>query len=218
MKILHSSDLHGKYKQLLSIKEPFDVWVDTGDFFPTAGRRHKEAGGRIDSRVERKFQLDWCNYKTIGQRLSDWLDGRTLMMVPGNHDFIPLENVVKHGGGNAIQVSHRGNTHQDILWAGFRDVPYINGEWEGEAHDFTDVVNDIWDTNPQILLTHAPPTGILADKWGIPDLSRAFREEQHNIKHHFFGHVHERGGMKTFINDVWHYNGATRIHIHDIQI
>ena len=38
MRVLHTSDLHGKYKRLLAVEEPFDVWVDTGDFFHNVGR------------------------------------------------------------------------------------------------------------------------------------------------------------------------------------
>ena len=41
MRVLHTSDLHGKYKRLLAFDEPFDVWVDTGDFFDNVGRAPK---------------------------------------------------------------------------------------------------------------------------------------------------------------------------------
>ena len=48
--MLHSSDLHGGYSALLSVFEPFDVWLDTGDFFPN--RSPVATRGRIELKRE----------------------------------------------------------------------------------------------------------------------------------------------------------------------
>lgn len=31
VRVLHTSDLHGKYKRLLGVTEPFDLWVAAGE-------------------------------------------------------------------------------------------------------------------------------------------------------------------------------------------
>ena len=55
MKILHSSDLHGSYKELLmALEGDFDVWVDTGDFFPNKTRG--------DRNIETSFQNKWFSW------------------------------------------------------------------------------------------------------------------------------------------------------------
>jgi Icc-related predicted phosphoesterase len=221
MRVLHTSDLHGRYKDLLNCDEDFDVWVDTGDFFPTAGR-DKGLGGRIHYHTERAYQLRWCSYKQIGGRLFDWLMDRPLITVPGNHDFIPLHGLIKQAGGESYQISTLSQKILGHTWAGFREINYIDGEWEGETHDFVDIVDDVMRSDPDILVTHAPPAGILdsegGEGYGITRLASALTHQKHSIKHHFFGHVHKPGGLKTYLMDTWFYNGAENVKVHVIDL
>lgn len=215
MRVLHSSDLHGDYEALLAYKEPFDIWIDSGDFFPNT---KKPLGmGTILPTEERNFQLEWCGYKDLGPRLTDWLDGRPAIICPGNHDFIPLYGVLAHAKANAYSITTSGIAVGNKLWAGFREIPYMAGIWEGEVKDFSGLIDSTWYAVPDILVTHAPPKDILSGHWGISKLTSALQHREHDIKHHFFGHVHEAGGTKTYINKVWYYNGARHVRAHDLE-
>ena len=215
MRVLHSSDLHGDYKALLAYTEPFDIWVDSGDFFPNSNKRYQT--GTIAPVLEREFQLKWCGYKDLGPRLAQWLDGRPAVICPGNHDFIPLHGVLAHAKANSHAINTAGIAVENKLWAGFREIPFIEGIWEGEQKSFRSIIDSVWYAMPDILVTHAPPQHILSGQWGIPQLTSALQGRDHDIKHHFFGHTHECGGTKTYINKVWHYNGAEHVSAHDLE-
>jgi Icc-related predicted phosphoesterase len=194
LKVLHSSDLHGSrraYKSLLRWSEPFDVWVDTGDFFPTSGRNARGAGPRIEPGIERAHQIRWWRYKDLGRRLTEWLDGRPVICVSGNHDFLNLST--------------------EVMW--------IDGEWAGEQHDFLDLVQQTMASDPDMLVTHAPPAGIADgyDGYGIPPLTTALTYREHRVRYHFYGHAHEHGGRVTNEMGICFVNGACRIALHEVQ-
>lgn len=73
---------------------------------------------------------------------------------------------------------------------------------------------------PDVLLTHAPPAGVLDDDRhgarGVPELAARLARGGHNVRHHLFGHVHARGGETLVRDGVRYVNGARCARAHDI--
>ena len=225
LRILHTSDLHGSrtnYKALLAVAEPFDVWLDTGDFFPTYGRR-SNTGDQIDPAQELRHQTSWGFHKDIGRRLVAWLHGRPCISTPGNHDFISLVTLLRRFGGEAHAIRPEGITVAGHTWAGFREIPWISGEWPGEVHDFSDLVDRTFEAspNPHFLVTHAPPSGMLDTEpgyeYGIPGLLNALNYRPNRVRAHFFGHAHKCGGGVRKEGGILFANGAKNIRVHTLN-
>lgn len=216
IRVLHSSDLHGGYKALFKHSD-FDVWLDTGDFFDNAGR--SVGGGRISAEAERKYQHRWLfRYKDLPRRITEWLNGRPALILPGNHDFIDLSGYLARAGANVHAITTAGVECLGLRWAGFREIPYIDGEWVGEIHDFSDAVFSTWAAEPDILVTHGPPGGILDTEqgYGSPALTKALAYQPHGIRVHFFGHCHWDGGKVVEEMGVRFINGACRAMVHEL--
>lgn len=219
LRVLHSSDLHGAYEALLDMQEDFEVWLDTGDFFPNLGRV-EATGFRIDPIEERRHQLHWFEQAGVAGQLCDWLQGRKVLSVPGNHDFVPLAALLRQSGVDADEITTGGVRAAGITWAGFREVPWMQGEWQGEVRDLATVVDAAFAADPDILATHAPPTGILDHPglFGIPELATALTGRKHNIKAHFFGHEHDDGGKWLHVGETLCVNAATAIMIVTVSV
>ena len=206
MRFLHTSDLHGHWKDVLRFSN-FDVWVDTGDFFPNKTRGTPE---------ERRFQPRWFANKRVGERLAEWLDGRPLISVPGNHDYADLAKLMREAGARAYQVTAKGVEVDGVEYAGFREVPFIFGEWAGETQqaDFRALVDDVFETPPDVLVTHAGPASILSggDQYhgGIDRLLTALSYRPHSIRAHMFGHDHDFGSQTVDEMGVIFSNSATK--------
>ncbi len=207
MKILHSSDLHGSYKELLmALEGDFDVWVDTGDFFPNKTRG--------DRNIETSFQNKWFSWKNLGGRIVKALGDRKMICVGGNHDYTDLASLIREAGGNAENISDGPVEYGGLSFAGFREIPWIIGEWNGETHDLSDLVRNAIGADPDVLVTHAPPAGILDTRkyrGGIEGLAMALNYQPHRIKYHFFGHIHENGGKAVDEMGIKFVNGANHI-------
>lgn len=214
MKILHSSDLHGKYKRLLQDHKDtdFDVWVDTGDFFPNRCSA-RALTGRVSASEEIAYQRRWLQWTNLPERLTDWLQGRPAVILPGNHDFVSLAEALFQVGANEWEPQSPFEL-QGFTFAGFREVPYLIGEWAGEVHSFEEQVSAVCQASPDILLTHAPPAGILdaphksALHCGIDALTTAFAYRGLSPTLHLFGHVHEHGGQEAEEMGIRFVNGA----------
>lgn len=212
MRVLHSSDLHGRHNKLFSIKDGWDIWIDTGDFFSNYGRN---SYGYLDKYLEQAHQT--TVFDSIHLNIIKWLNGRPMISVPGNHDFICLAEKLNISNAHAIRNYEQTVNLLGYTFAGFRYIPYIAGEWVGEKHNLFNDVQAVFDNNPDILLTHVPPATILSDQWGSDELYFALTKQQHKIQHHFFGHVHECGGMTAQKDGITFYNGATNVTIHNIS-
>jgi Icc-related predicted phosphoesterase len=205
MLIAHSSDVHGRYAtvvQFLNDSEA-DIWIDTGDFFPNSTRG--------DVEVEPSFQKDWAEKHGIGAKLVRALHGRPLICVPGNHDYTSLAEIVRRAGGTAYDMTEGEALLMGHVFAGFREIPWIIGEWNGECFDFDEIINRTMSADPTILVTHCPPAGILDDGFGIPKLASALAYLPHQILHHFFGHIHVAGGRDEVMGGMEFHNSAERI-------
>jgi Icc-related predicted phosphoesterase len=212
LRVLHSSDLHGACETLLAVQEDFEVWLDTGDFFPNLGRV-EATGFRIDPIEERRHQLDWFTQSGLGPRLRDWLQGRKALSVPGNHDFVSLTTLLRQSDVDADEITIDGVCVSGVTWAGFREVPWMRGEWEGEVRHLASFVDAAFAADPDMLATHAPPAGILDRPgfFGIPELATALTGRKHNIKAHFFGHEHDDGGKWVQVGETLCVNAAAAV-------
>lgn len=213
LRIGHFSDLHGRYETLDQVTETPDVWVSTGDFFPNWDPTFRDQ--------EEERQTRWFRHKV--QPIRRRLRGRPVLVVDGNHDFAPLAKLLDRWGVEAYAVGERPLDYAGWRWGGFAEIPWIRGRWnrEIERGDFRAVVGRVFDgADPEILLTHAPPDGILdavdAAHIGIEALTVRLAYGSHRVRHHFFGHVHETGGQDAEVMGVGFHNSATRARVIEI--
>ena len=225
LRILHTSDLHGEWKKLLQAKD-FDLWVDSGDFFPNITR---------GAPVEAAFQKAWFTQPRMGlkrkyrakadfwlprrmappfdssiaAKVGEWLAGRPMISVPGNHDFVSLGHLLRKAGLYAWDLTDGPFVIEGRVFAGFREVPYLTGEWKGElpfrhmgAAKAHAIVQRTMSANPEVLVTHTPPQGILdysgpkGGRVGLKELAHHLAYKPHSVELHLFGHVHEQPGLK----------------------
>ncbi|MEZ4320784.1 MAG: metallophosphoesterase [Myxococcota bacterium] len=217
MRVLHTSDLHGKYKRLLSVDEPFDVWLDTGDFFDNLGRKPR-TDYRIVAELESQAQAKWWAWKDLGRRLADWLDGRPAITVAGNHDFLRLGGVLRHDYAEVHEVATAGCEVLGLRWAGFREVTRDIGEWAGETDlpALEDLARATLECVPDVVATHARPAHVLQrdrmNHAGLPGFQGS------SARWHFFGHEHATGGTVEAIGGTTYVNGACHVRIPDLEI
>lgn len=205
MKIGHFSDLHGELTDFLAGTGVPDIWICTGDFFPNITR-----GDRVIEHISQKRWLD-----TKINRLINRLGGAPIVEIGGNHDYISLGDALRKKGYPAYTVTPKGVTVKGLKFSGFREIPYIIGEWNGETHDFSSLIEETMNSNPDVLVTHAPPSGILdgypnGAHYGISQLTNALTYAYHNIRAHFFGHMHEYAGQQEEIGILF-CNSAQRL-------
>lgn len=188
----HLSDIHGNAKLFQNILPEAKVIFVSGDIFPNKTR------GIVGEEIP--FQTEW--FAANKSEIIACLSGRTVVCVDGNHDYLSFSECLTSSGysGKVIQVSD--TKAQDIgegfSVAGFREVPYIAGTWNGE--NFYPEMHSLADRTLQlganILLTHTAPRGILADPaHGCQALATLLMYSAHNVKYHLFGHSHD--GMGT---------------------
>lgn len=217
-KILHTSDLHGAYHELLVQLETIpdlNIWVDTGDFFPNKTR---------GTAVEAGYQQKWAtNHTKIASRIAQICNVRNISVisVSGNHDYVSLASLLHLNGMNADSAHDLSSPKKSVTvhghkFAGFREIPYIDGEWKGEINlaAFRDIVNEAMSHNPDILVTHAPPGGILDNSsyggaWGVPYITSYLMNNSHMVKLHMFGHVHGDGGKQVSEGGIQFSNAAS---------
>lgn len=145
-------------------------------------------------------------------------------IVRGNHDFVHLSRCFD--GGPVFEFDHPGQVFDlcGLRVGGFRGVSYINGNWSDEFSDAE--LKEKVDKLPMeidILLTHAPPRGIM-DKvgsygrgprvgiWALSSYLNKQTHDQYPLKLHCFGHIHEQFGtlkLGTDKNPLLFSNAAT---------
>lgn len=198
---------------MFEVRNDFDVWIDTGDFFNNVTR-----GNRT---VEPPAQRFWFRQKGVGDRLVVQLAGRQVILVQGNHDYTSLRDLLVEAGhpeGRVFEISV-GNRFEygGFRFAGFREVNWIVGEWNGERHDLFHEIAITFEQDPTVLITHTPPAGILDSSYGSTQLATRLFYDEHRVKHHLFGHIHEFGGEDVRQGDIHFYNGARTARILTIE-
>ena len=202
---LHFSDTHGRHFWKHPLDSSVSAVVHTGDLFPNKDNEPI-------AEAEQAFQEAW-----LAERSDDirrWLEGRPLLYVSGNHDFTELET----GIPNAIRIQKEGDYHFGLRWAGFSEIPFIKGRWAGETteEELQCIIDDVLSKNIDILLTHAPPHGVLDTgifdhkdiQYGIPKLADRVYKAQ--VRVHCFGHVHVSAPSITYRNGTLFINGASK--------
>ena len=214
MNILHFSDLHGNAKIIFKAKQKCeqegfkpDLIILSGDTAPTHVKYMSllPSGFRvIDKEAEAKHQVKWI-INELNPRLQ--LFDCPKVGVNGNHDFFNFET--KDSDKIGYMVLNKGGQNWTIngvkigLAVGVK--PLIL-EWHEELYeDEFDKILDKLDRDIDILVTHAPCSGILdeaygGDKIGYNCLAKKIVGQIGNepyfnkLKGHFFGHAHDSYG------------------------
>lgn len=231
MIIAHASDTHNHPSQITAIPSIADVILLTGDILDNRGRGEIIDGHFVPSRlpgsgivypnVERSYQRDW--FRKVAKKWAPVFGDRPVVYVPGNHDYIDIAEWLCHYGCKPEQIHTISERNpfavvNNKIFAGFREIPWISGEWMGEIHDFTDIIDQTFACDPDILVTHAPPAGILdgIDGYGIKPLMTALAYSEHKVTHHFFGHEHSCGGETVEEMGIQFINGACHMIVHKV--
>ncbi len=219
LRILHTSDLHltrGGRRRLLErlAHDDYDVWCDTGDLLPnvvSSAAIHDWHGG------QRRHQARWIQLSALARRVAESLGGRPALCVQGNHDFIDFGLRLRAAGAQAHSIAPGVVAEvQGVRFAGFSGVPYIDGRWWDEIDEveFARRVSVTLSLEPDVLLTHPPPRGVLDGVGlggdvhiGVGALADQL-EAGPPWRLHLFGHVHETGGQRATRAGVQHVNGA----------
>jgi Icc-related predicted phosphoesterase len=222
IRIAHCSDTHDRPSTIRQVADlDVDLLLITGDCMNNLGRVQR-TGGIIRPSFEVKYQESW--YRKQAKKWAADLKGRPVIAIRGNHDFIGYSRWLRHYGVTVFEITDE-NPVVEVMgkrWAGFRQVNYMMGEWCGEERDLTPFVEAAFECDPDILVTHAPPAGILdtdthGEKgYGISPLTTALCYRPHRITHHFFGHAHGSGGQMVEEMGITFANGAGRCIVHEI--
>jgi len=213
IKIAHFSDNHGDLSVLASVRASNpDVIISSGDFFPNSSRGIPER--------EEHFQTAW--FRRNSAKIIHSLHGVPVLCVSGNHDYVSLAKLLCSIGVDAREITVNGLEFMGKRFAGFREIPYIAGEWCGEATqtELAIIVQELFENPPDILVTHSPPGGILDLAYGethigIECLTGQLCYGQHNIELCLYGHAHESPGFVE-VCDIQFYNSACTIHFIEI--
>jgi len=216
--IAHVSDTHQTSSIFTSVGQvESDIVIVTGDVLDNVGRVD---GLGIEPRRERRKQRSWT--RKYAKKWAEAIGSRPVILVCGNHDFISPMGWLTHYGAEVHEITSSNPCVEvmGIRFAGFREINWIAGEWPGEAHDLTPCVERALACDPDILVTHSPPAGILDSRYGygVKPLTTALAYRAHRIKAHFFGHVHEDGGKVVEVMGIYFANGAERCMVHTIEV
>ena len=219
IRIAHASDTHDKPAIVKAVANvDCDVIVLSGDILANKGRC-LATGGEILPHAERKYQTSW--FRKVAKAWAPAFAGRPVVYVPGNHDFIGIERWLAHYGHTNVHTISAETPFADVCgkrFAGFREIPYMEGEWMGECRDFQPLIQRAFGCNPDILVTHAPASGILSVQgdYGVPALTSALFYGTHNVTHHLFGHDHHAGGRMTSEGGIVFSNAAGNLNIIEV--
>jgi len=208
----HFSDLHGDWGPLYACKVRPDLWICSGDHLPNKTR------GNIEVEVPYQTQYAISNLSWLKNIIND----TPVLWCPGNHDFINLATVYKDHM-NIHDITTVPLQIGDRTFYGAREINYIAGEWAGETDDFQPIVDRFLLHNPDVLITHAPPAGVLdrspysRQGYGVTKYASYFAYQDHKVKHWFFGHVHEAADYKIKIDNTTFYNGACALRFHNLD-
>lgn len=189
---------------------------------PTIPKRPKPPGDCISRLMEqsreRRLQELWMAKVGSYRSLLASPDA-PVVCVKGNHDFVPIAPLF---GGDVWEVDDdptRTTVVCGLKVGGMRGVRPISGEWADETpeEELDDRARSVPD-DVELLITHAPPRGVMDDGWGTPSLTQRSNVQLYNngkLKLHCFGHVHECKGTQS-MGHILFSNAATGVNVIDI--
>ena len=214
MKILATSDLHGKFQNLENfISDDIRVICFAGDIAPlkNIGKWHAYE------------QKKWVQQKLC--HLAEQYSSIEFVFTPGNHDFFPIgDQLYGHVDctwgiswpKNMHMLINSGITIDGISFYGTPYVPIISHRWAFEAE--SDKLKDYFSKIPNnldVLITHTPPhlTNETIDRsmqfggdkaFGSHELANAIFEKQ--PRYAFSGHIHTGDHNCIVFNKTKCYN------------
>lgn len=193
MKIVAFSDIHGQYSKKLTSwfkNNPGDLLIFAGDL---------QANQTTDTGI--KF-IEWLHRLPYTSKI----------MIFGNHDgkyMDVINHVLRYNYDDIIILIDGSITINNInIFGSPHSVEF--GSWWFMKKD--EELEEIWKKIPKntnILITHAPPFGILDKTFdNFTTGSKTLLEkvsQLSDLKYHIFGHIHEGYGIeiidgKTFLN------------------
>lgn len=219
MLVAHTSDLHGDYSQIVGCTEDVDLWIWTGDMLPNWGRPGLSTEVRIKE-VGRQRDYIYQHSQDFHRVMGD----KTVLVVDGNHDFIDVGKTLRDVGLDAVSVGLDPVEVAGFKFVGFSAIPYILGEWNGELDQASllEISREAVSKDPDILLTHAPPKGVLSH---VPQYNATFGIDgllnlvlySPTIRYHMFGHVHECGCRTEERGNALFSNAAKGINFIEVE-
>lgn len=220
IRIAHSSDQHGhltRFDPGFELKD-IDLWVITGDLLPNSTR------GEVHYEVP--FQTDFLNANI--EFFKKLFGSIPVLVQDGNHDYAPTQQILAAAGIDARQVLRTkqeivlGTEKKAVSYAGFREINWLAGEWNGEARfpEICAIVDQVMGESPDLLITHSPTQGIMdgvKDSYGVASLASQLSYRPHTVKAHLHGHTHESHGIEIHNNIVFS-NAATTIQIVEVDL
>ena len=225
---IDTSDLHGNkdafYRYSSLLQQKFDMGVISGDLLDDAITLKtmkdtlsledddlleelydpEDTVDDLDDRV-RAYKSDPNSLlsQTMMQMENEYrqilnLAGKPVILIPGNHDLSSWES-----RDNLINIHNSSTEIEGITFVGFR---YTSLELsQAERCERLEKIKPLI-KNDTILVTHAPPFGILDERRkGISLGCKCIRSlvDEYSFLYHLFGHVHD-----SFGNEGIHINGA----------
>ena len=142
----------------------------------------------------------------------EWIDSQPhkyKIVIAGNHDFglekLPMKEELL-SGLDIIYLENKGVEIEGVkFWGSPINPPFMNWAFQPPRFNWKAAIDD----DVEVLITHAPPFGILDSNHiftsiGCPNLLEAVKGLK-KLRVHVFGHVHENIGMRvadgvTFVN------------------
>lgn len=218
--LIHVSDTHGSLPTLP--KNVGDVVVHSGDLMPNVSKETYYTSFKLFPELEIEFQREWIASQT--ETFKEWLDGRSLIYLPGNHDYYDdVCSILTSVGIDATDIKNRRFTFKDITFYGFPYVPWIGKVWNYSLEDDQmeqEVENllPIFEEGLDILVTHAPLRNSLdltrkSVNCGNSHLTNLLCYRVDKLpKWILHGHIHEANGWDEKMG-IKISNAATTIHV-----
>jgi Icc-related predicted phosphoesterase len=212
MRLIHTSDTHGRFNPLLGI---WDYVVHSGDFCPNFNH---------GINLESYYQQEWLESKT--EEIKNWIHGKPFLFCLGNHDYLSpgtFEKVLRAGGVEAYDLTDKTVLFDGMNFYGFPYVPPINGRYAYElgVPEMTERVDALISESEKnyidIVVAHCPIGGCLDldshqnMRFGNQVMTTAldYKWDKNKLPQAYLcGHIHSAHGV-TIRNGVLVSNAAT---------
>jgi Icc-related predicted phosphoesterase len=205
VKFTHVSDNHGYLPKLIGE----GLVVHSGDFLPNRSRIRL---------IEESFQPQWI--RDNAEQLKQWLGDRTMLITPGNHDFIDPARSMQEIGLSVWNIDRALMTVEGIRFRGFSPVPYFTGEWNHEypRRQLEDLVDSFGTEHrgdaADVIVAHSPIFGVLdrngqGERCGSLPMRKLLQIVTPAPKYYLHGHIHESAGHVGWSRGIMVSNAAT---------